>query len=84
MHPDLSPHLHSPECNELIQALHNCHIENPFKKFWGHCNDIDRAMTRCLKKERMEKQKANARRAQIMKQKLLDGQRANLHSPAND
>jgi len=59
MHPDLSPHLHLEECNILIAKLKDCHNENKFAKFMGACNDIDKAVNKCLKKEREIKRNAN-------------------------
>ncbi|XP_055385227.1 COX assembly mitochondrial protein 2 homolog [Condylostylus longicornis] len=72
MHPDLSPHLHTPECNRLIDLLKACHTENKFLRFVGQCNEIDRELWRCLKKEREENIRNNRRKAQEKHQRIRE------------
>ena len=68
MHPNLADHLHGEECRKIIEQLHRCHAEHPYRKFFGICNDFKRALNRCLQKEYEEKQKANLERAKKVKE----------------
>lgn len=70
MHPDLSPHLHTPQCNDLINQLHRCHEENKLKKFMGACNDIDREVLKCLKAERLRRRANNRILAEERRKKI--------------
>lgn len=63
MHPDLAPHLHGEECRRAIEKLHRCHVENPYRKFFGECNELRRALDRCLQKEYHIRQKKNYKAA---------------------
>jgi COX assembly protein 2 len=70
MHPDLSTHLHTPECNELLAELHRCHKENPVMKFVGWCTEIDTQLGKCLDKERIEKRKKNQEKSRFFQERL--------------
>ena len=75
MHPDLSPHLHTSECNALIAELQKCYQENKVKKYFGVCNRLDTAMTRCLMKEIEQNRRRNNALAQQHRQIALERQK---------
>ncbi|CAH3176785.1 unnamed protein product [Porites evermanni] len=71
MHPSLAPHLHG-DCLEIIQQLHRCHEQHPVGKFLGECNDIKRALNRCLKEEDLRKRRRNQEDAKRRRKTLQD------------
>lgn len=75
MHTDLSAHLHTPECNDLINELKRCHTENKFAKFIGVCNTADQLVVNCLKKERIERRRLNYEKAQITQRRSQERMR---------
>ncbi|XP_037948510.1 COX assembly mitochondrial protein 2 homolog [Teleopsis dalmanni] len=76
MHPDLSPHLHTPECNQLVQELLNCREENKLTKFLGICNSLDTALNKCLKQERIARSAANRAKSKIKLQEIHERMQA--------
>ncbi|KAH8311565.1 hypothetical protein KR044_006954 [Drosophila immigrans] len=78
MHTDLSSHLHSAECNKLIEELKACHDNHAFGRFIGICNSIDDQVVKCLKAERVARSAANRAKAREQqsryKERLLKGE----------
>ncbi|KAL8603970.1 hypothetical protein ACOMHN_039014 [Nucella lapillus] len=81
MHPDLSHHLHTPECNAMIEALKRCHVEHSVRMYMGFCNDLERVMTKCLKQERLERRRLNRIKAKEMREKVLRHDKSTFTPP---
>ena len=68
MHPPLGrPY---PRCQELIEALNQCHLNNNYAKFWGACNDSKAAMDNCFREEKEARAKLNRAKAKIREEKF--------------
>ncbi|KAF2885618.1 hypothetical protein ILUMI_20560 [Ignelater luminosus] len=78
MHTDLSPHLHTKECNTLIDLLKQCHEDHPFRKFLGYCNSIDQQVVMCLKSERLARRQKNYEKSLEFKRKLREKAQSNM------
>ncbi|VDN52423.1 unnamed protein product [Dracunculus medinensis] len=59
MLPDLSSHLHTLECNFLIDLYKECEQQKPFAKIFGGCSYFHEAVWQCLTKEREFKRSLN-------------------------
>jgi COX assembly mitochondrial protein 2 len=57
MHPPLDRD--HPQCQDVIMALHACHEEHSYSKFWGACNDAKAALDQCFRAEKQLKRRKN-------------------------
>ncbi|XP_061197335.1 COX assembly mitochondrial protein 2 homolog [Saccostrea echinata] len=59
MHPDLSPHLHTEECNFIIRAFRSCQDQHGILKYVGYCDPLFSEVQKCLRKERINRRIEN-------------------------
>jgi hypothetical protein len=69
MHPNLAKHLHSSECNILIEEYEKCMAENKFTKFLGTCGKLQSKMEQCIQRELV---RARAHGANVRREKDLE------------
>nr|XP_035939086.1 COX assembly mitochondrial protein 2 homolog [Halichoerus grypus] len=72
IHPDLSAHSPAEECNVFINLLKECHKNHSILKFFGHCNDLNLEMRKCLKNEYMEKRTKSREHDNACEKKLFN------------
>ncbi|XP_022167237.1 COX assembly mitochondrial protein 2 homolog [Myzus persicae] len=75
MHPDLSPHLHTEECNNFTMEFKNCNVEHKVLRFVGRCDKIYDRMVHCFHLERQAKRQKNNEEArkhqELVRQRML-------------
>ncbi|WVN85896.1 uncharacterized protein L203_101049 [Cryptococcus depauperatus CBS 7841] len=59
MHPLLGNLQKQYACAEYIQALEECHAKGFLMRWSGGCNDHKKALTLCLRQERIERTTRN-------------------------
>ncbi|XP_022343592.2 COX assembly mitochondrial protein 2 homolog [Crassostrea virginica] len=59
MHPDLSAHLHTDECNVIIKAYKSCQEQHLYLRFFGYCDPLFTDVQKCLRKERINRRIEN-------------------------
>jgi len=57
MHSSLARHLHTEECNKLIDQYMKCAAENKFAQYMGVCTQVKQHMEKCIQNELVEKRK---------------------------
>ncbi|VVC28930.1 Cytochrome c oxidase biogenesis protein Cmc1-like [Cinara cedri] len=80
MHPDLSPHLHTDECNNLTMEFKNCSSEHYLLRFVGKCDKAYDRMVHCFHLERVAKRQSNYEKAmkhqELVRQRMREDMRS--------
>ncbi|GAA5864443.1 hypothetical protein JCM8547_005822 [Rhodosporidiobolus lusitaniae] len=70
MHPPLADHQQT-QCLAVIEALKQCHEQNPWMKLAGVCNDQKHALNLCLRAERVERTDKNREAAKKKREEFV-------------
>nr|XP_034338564.1 COX assembly mitochondrial protein 2 homolog [Crassostrea gigas] len=77
MHPDLSAHLHTDECNTLIKVFTSCQEQHGFLRFLGYCDPLFTDVQKCLRRERINQRKedreSNRQRMKALRERQAKG-----------
>ncbi|KAI0996951.1 hypothetical protein K3495_g11235 [Podosphaera aphanis] len=71
----MHPHLHTRDnsaCEEVMNALDECHARGFLWKAVGMCNDAKTAVNKCLREQRLQRTKANREAAKEKNKKIRE------------